>query len=49
MLSTGLPSDMERVVKRYCGGQCSSDCPSGLVILMQSMVFLTNATLSIRV
>jgi hypothetical protein len=43
MQSAGLPSETVRVEKRNCGGQCSYDCPSGVVTLRQSMVLRTRA------
>jgi hypothetical protein len=49
MLSAGRPSETVKVVNRSCGGQWMTDCPSGVVTLMQSRVFLTKATLLISV
>ena len=45
--SMGLPSETLRVVNRCLGWQFSSVWPSGPVTLIQSIVFLTTATLSI--
>jgi len=49
IISTGLPSETVSVENRYCGGQCNSDCPSGLMICIESVVLRMNAILSIRV
>lgn len=49
IFSAGWPSETVNVVNSSCGGQFSSEFPSGVMTLMRSRVFLTKATLLISV